>query len=220
MESVIIPAVSYFSESAGAEMAVGNIVGMGDYGGGFFTQLGQFGSALPSLSTLGTIATIGSGIMQADSQLRQSQSQEQALRLAAQQQANNAAQSDQEAKYQEAKTDLEVKQHRLEVGALKGQQRSLLADSAVALDTGDGSPLSLLTSTVAKGAYDEDILRYGGDLAAWRARTQAQQDRDSAAYKTYQADQVGGSSLLQPAGTLLATAGRVWGRKSGLSLGV
>lgn len=228
MESVIIPAVATMGGASAADMGFAMSMGwgMGDamtMAGGssaFGSVLSGIGSVMPALSTIGTIASIGGGVMQADSQLRQSQSQEQALRLAAQQSANNAAMAEKEAEYQESQTDLKVKQHRLEVGALKGTQRSLLADSGVALDTEDGSPMSLLTSTMAMGKYDEDILRYGGDLAAWRYRTQAQQERDASAYKTYQADQAGSSSLLQPAGTLLATAGRVWGRKTGSSLGV
>ena len=231
MESIIMPVMSWVSETAvgstvtsmGGEVAslaaaeAGSSVSTAVPG--LFGAGGSFGWS-QALSTLGTIATVGGGVMQADSQMRQSQAQEQALRLAAQQSANNAAMAEQEAKYQEDKTDLSVKQHRLEVSSLKGQQRSLLAESGVDLTTEDGSPLSLLTSTMAMGKYDEDILRYNGDLSAWRYRTQAQQERDASTYKSWQADQAGSSSLLQPAGTLLATAGRVWGRKTGSSLGV
>lgn len=90
---------------------------------------------------------------------------------AANQYEYNAAVARQEAKFQDQKTEVEIAQHEADVKRLLARQ-SVVA-GASGSEVASGTNLSILTDTRNRATIDQQIIRYGGDINAWRADAQA-----------------------------------------------
>lgn len=90
----------------------------------------------------------------------------------------NAQIQESEAAYIEDRTDYDIALHKRQTARQLGKQRSLLSASGVRLDEGSG--LDLLKDTAYTASLDEQVIRHGGELDAWRARTGATNTRNQA----------------------------------------
>lgn len=79
----------------------------------------------------------------------------------------NAAVAKQEAKYQERKTEHDLAFQRREVERIIGKQR--VAGGA----SGTTGSESILFDTLTQAEIDEEMIRYGGAMNVWRAKSQS-----------------------------------------------
>jgi len=91
---------------------------------------------------------------------------------------SNAAIARREAAYQKKRTKYMLKQHANETKKLKGFQKTGYVKSGVRSDT--GTPLDVLKDTERLAEIDANIIRYGGDLQASNALTEAKTYRSAA----------------------------------------
>jgi hypothetical protein len=96
---------------------------------------------------------------------------------------------------------------RLQMAALKGTQRTVLASHG--LDLGEGSPLDILTGTDLIGEQDAATVRANAARDAWGYRTQGMNYQAQAGLYDTTAAQVRASQGLQIGSTLLNTAQQV-----------
>jgi hypothetical protein len=110
----------------------------------------------------------------------------------------NAQMARYEADYQLEKSKREEEEHRQKVRKLIGQQT---VKGAAAGATGTGSDFSILLDTLTQAELDAAVIRYGGQVGAWRGRAEA-------GLLEHQAKQGRIASFLDPAGTILSAAGQ------------
>lgn len=83
----------------------------------------------------------------------------------------NAKVANQNAEAIEDKAAYDARMHNQEVRKMLATQRSLYGKSGVSSE--EGSPLLVMDDTVKQGAMDALAIRYGGDVEAAKARSQA-----------------------------------------------
>ena len=92
-------------------------------------------------------------------------------RRAGNQQADyNAAVATEDAKAAKAKAEYDEKAHRENVRKILATQRALYGKSGLSME---GSPLMVMEDTQKQGELDALAIRYGGDVASARARSEA-----------------------------------------------
>lgn len=142
------------------------------------------------------IGYIGSGVIAAGSAAYLGYQQNQAAKKSAEIAEDAARATENKAAYDEAA-------HRERVKKIISSQRALYASAGV---TEEGSPLLVMEDTAKQGEMDALAIRYGGDVAAAQARSQAN------LYKL-QGKQASNASYLR-AGTSLLTSGyKAYGAK-------
>jgi hypothetical protein len=82
----------------------------------------------------------------------------------------------QEAKYQEARGEVDLALHEDAVRALLGKQRVIGGASGT---SGSGA---IETDTLRKASIDEALIRYGTSMDVWRARSSSQNFQDQSDY--------------------------------------
>ena len=106
------------------------------------------------------VAAAGAGAYSADQQRR-----------AGNQQADyNAAVAEEDAKAAKAKAEYDELAHRENVRKILAAQRALYGKSGVSME---GSPLLVMEDTEKQGELDALAIRYGGDVASARSRSEA-----------------------------------------------
>lgn len=110
------------------------------------------------------IAAVASTAISAYSQYEQGRAQKSAYRA-------NAKIAESEAVAAREKAILDEQQSRQRTKRLMGTQRSLYAKAGV--DLSSGSPLLMLSATAAEGEEEAQVIRAGGDVEEYRARSQA-----------------------------------------------
>lgn len=107
----------------------------------------------------------------------------------------NAAVARQEAKYSKQKASIEEQQFRRQLAQQISRQRVLQAAGG----TTGGSNIDALERTIREGEYDAQLIRYGGSIDAWRAKT-ASNIYKSSGSRAFAAGVIGaGSTLLTSA---------------------
>ncbi|OGP65584.1 MAG: hypothetical protein A3K22_03505 [Deltaproteobacteria bacterium RBG_16_42_7] len=109
----------------------------------------------------------------------------------------NAAILEQDALAEKQKAEYEEGAHRNRIRQILSRQKALYGKSGVQME---GSPLLVMEDTAAQGEMDALAIRYGGDVAAARTRSEANlmrmQGRTAGRLGTIKA----GTTLLQGAG--------------------
>ena len=121
-------------------------------------------------------------------------------RRAGNQQADyNANVAEEEAKAARAKAEYDEKAHRENVRKILATQRALYGKSGVSME---GSPLMVMEDTQKQGELDALAIRYGGDVASARARSEANVAKMTGRNNAYAAK----AGYMQAGSTLLSGA--------------
>ena len=113
------------------------------------------------------MASIVSGVFGAVGANYQGQAQAKAYEANARLAEDEARQAEQRAVYEEAL-------HRQRMAKLESSQRAGYAKAGVALE---GSPLEAIIASATEGERDAAVIRYQGELDAWRSRSEASLNR-------------------------------------------
>jgi hypothetical protein len=103
----------------------------------------------------------------------------------------NAAVARQEAKYAKQRSAIEQEQYRRQLAQRVSYQRAVQGKSG----TTGGTNINALERTIREGEYDAELIRYGGDVDAWRAGAAANLYKDSGS-KMMGAGAIGAGSTL------------------------
>ena len=135
------------------------------------------------------VIAAGAGVYSADQQRR-----------AGNQQADyNAAVAEEDAKAAKAKAEYDEKAHRENVRKILATQRALYGKSGLSME---GSPLLVMEDTEKQGELDALAIRYGGDVASARSRSEANLARMTGRNNAYAAK----AGYMQAGSTLLSGA--------------
>ena len=135
------------------------------------------------------VIAAGAGVYSADQQRR-----------AGNQQADyNAAVAEEDAKAAKAKAEYDEKAHRENVRKILATQRALYGKSGLSME---GSPLLVMEDTEKQGELDALAIRYGGDVASARARSEANVAKMTGRNNAYAAK----AGYMQAGSTLLSGA--------------
>ncbi|OQB51810.1 MAG: hypothetical protein BWX99_02707 [Deltaproteobacteria bacterium ADurb.Bin151] len=135
------------------------------------------------------VIAAGAGAYSADQQRR-----------AGNQQADyNAAVAEEDAKAAKAKAEYDEKAHRENVRKILATQRALYGKSGLSME---GSPLLVMEDTEKQGELDALAIRYGGDVASARSRSEANLARMTGRNNAYAAK----AGYIQAGSTLLSGA--------------
>jgi hypothetical protein len=141
------------------------------------------------LAIAAAVAAAGAATYSADAQRR-----------AGNQQADyNAAVAEEDAKAAKAKAEYDEKAHRENVRKILATQRALYGKSGVSME---GSPLLVMEDTQKQGELDALAIRYGGDVASARSRSEANLARMTGRNNAYAAK----GGYIQAGSTLLSGA--------------
>ena len=135
------------------------------------------------------VIAAGAGVYSADQQRR-----------AGNQQADyNAAVAEEDAKAAKARAEYDEKTHRENVRKILATQRALYGKSGVSME---GSPLLVMEDTQKQGELYALAIRYGGDVASARSRSEANLARMTGRNNAYAAK----GGYIQAGSTLLSGA--------------
>ena len=149
--------------------------------------MGEYAAAAAVVAA--AVISAGAGVYSADAQRR-----------AGNQQADyNAAVAEQDAKAAKAKAEYDEKAHRENVRKILATQRALYGKSGVSME---GSPLLVMEDTQKQGELDALAIRYGGDVASARSRSEANVARMTGRNNAYAAK----AGYIQAGSTLLSGA--------------
>lgn len=109
----------------------------------------------------------------------------------------NASVAEQQAAAARAQADIAANQHRRRAKLLNSAQQAAIAGSGV---TPEGSPLIVMADSAAEAEYDAQLIRYGGEINASQAMSQAALDRMQARSARLGSYFSAGGSLLMGAG--------------------
>jgi hypothetical protein len=141
------------------------------------------------------VIAAGAGAYSADQQRR-----------AGNQQADyNAAVAEEDAKAAKAKAEYDEKAHRENVRKILATQRALYGKSGLSME---GSPLLVMEDTEKQGELDALAIRYGGDVASARSRSEANLARMTGRNNAYAAK----GGYIQAGSTLLSGAASAYGQ--------
>ena len=150
----------------------------------------------PIAAIIGTAVSVGGGLMAANAQAQQGRQMQQAENY-------NAAVARQTAEATRVAGQFEVDKQRRENARFLGTQRARMAASGV---TFSGSPLDVMSDTIADQEMDIAALRYNTEIGAGRAMSQAgYSDFLGKSYAKQGA--IAGNESLFKAGTTLLTSG-------------
>lgn len=159
-------------------------------------------ATMVGLSATAQVAGLG---MQAYGAMQSAHAQQNAYNYQAAVDRNNAILAERQASDAEQRgVDAEMT-HRRKTAELKGSQRAQLA--ARGLDLGAGSALNILSDTDLMTEVDALSIRDNATREAWGHRTQAQNYRSEADFKSSAAGNI--NPLLSGGGTLLSGVGTV-----------
>ena len=161
-----------------------------------------------SALAMGIASLVGTGVAVAG-QVMQGQAQAAQGRQMQAQENLNAMISDQNAKAIRQSGQFEADKQRRENIRLLGRQRALTAKSGVRFS---GSPLDLMSDTIAEQELDLAALNFNTDIAARRATSQADYSRFLGSNYNEMGKIAGNESLFK-AGTTLLTSGSEWANK-------
>ena len=131
-----------------------------------------------------------------------------AQRRAGNQQADyNAAVAEEDAKAAKAKAEYDEKAHRENVRKILATQRALYGKAGLSME---GSPLLVMEDTEKQGELDALAIRYGGDVASARSRSEANLARMTGRNNAYAAK----AGYIQAGSTLLSGAASAYGQYS------
>jgi len=158
-------------------------------------------SAFSAMAMVASILGLG---MSAAGQMQQQGAANAQAKYQGQVAANNAATAENEAHYAEVTAQRNADSKKREMNTLIGAQRAAEGSSGAVVDS--GSFMDVRLDTAERGTMDAMALLQEGDLAAWRARSQAanftaQSGLYDSASKT--------SALMPVAGGLLTGAGNI-----------
>lgn len=163
---------------------------------------GFTGTALAIASLVGIGTSVAGGIMSSQAQRQQGQDMAMA-------EARNAAVANQTAEAIRVSGQYEADKQRRENAIFLGRQRALTAKSGVRFA---GSPLDVMSDTIAQQELDLAALDYNTKVGMSRAKSQA--DYSNFLGSSYaQQGQIAGNESLFKAGTTLLTSGADWANK-------
>lgn len=138
---------------------------------------------------ISAVVSAGTAVYSADTQRR-----------AGNQQADyNAAVAEQDARAAKDKAEYDEKAHRENVRKILATQRALYGKSGLSME---GSPLLVMEDTEKQGELDALAIRYGGDVASARSRSEANLARMTGRNNAYAAK----GGYIQAGSTLLSGA--------------
>jgi hypothetical protein len=150
----------------------------------------------PIAAIIGTAVSVGGGLMAANAQVQQGRQMQQAENY-------NAAVARQTAEATRVAGQFEVDKQRRENARFLGTQRARMAASGV---TFSGSPLDVMSDTIADMDMDIAAMRYSTDIGISRANSQANYNDFLGKSYAKQGGIAGNESLFK-AGTTLLTSG-------------
>lgn len=127
-------------------------------------------------------------------------SQQQSAKYTAQVAENNAIIAEQKADDAIARGEHEERRHRLQVEALKGQQRSALAANGGVLD--EGSALDILADTAEQGELDALMIRSNAQREANDYRNQAGNFESQASMARFEGNMNSATTIIGNAGSV------------------